>query len=98
MKGQNLVVVGTPFSNEKVCKLIACHVGIPTDEKMQFLEVADDEYKYWINTYKNEDLKNLQLYFIKSDLIQAVGRARLLRNDCTVKLYSCIPLSQAIIE
>lgn len=98
MKGQNLVVVGTPFSNEKVYKLIACHVGIPTYEKMQFLEVVDDEYKYWINTYKNEDLKNLQLYFIKSDLIQAVGRARLLRNDCTVKLYSCIPLSQAIIE
>lgn len=98
LKGQNIVVVGTPHANEKVYKLIACHIGAPTEEKMQFQEVVDEEHKYWLNTYENKILRNLQLYFLKSDLIQAVGRARLLRNDCTVKLYSSIPLPQAIIE
>jgi len=27
--------------------------------------------------------------------VQAVGRARLLRYDCTVKLYASVPLPQA---
>ena len=37
----------------------------------------------------------LILYLIESELIQAVGRARLLRNDCTVTLLSNLPISQA---
>jgi uncharacterized protein YifN (PemK superfamily) len=42
-------------------------------------------------------LREIQLWLIKSELIQAVGRARLPRFDCTVKLYASIPLDQAEI-
>ena len=98
MKGKNILVAGTPHNDETVYKLIATHIEIPTDENMRFLEVEDEEYKYWIHTYENPDLREIQMYFIKSELIQAVGRARLLRYDCTVKLYASVPLSQAIIE
>lgn len=98
LKGKNLLVVGTPHNNEFVYKLIATHLGIDTSDRMEFLEVEDTHYKYWLHTYRNLHLREIQLYFIKSELIQAVGRARLLRNDCTVKLYSSVPLPQAKIE
>ena len=98
MKGEDILVVGTPHNDESVYKLLATHLGIQTDEKMQFLEVEDECYKYWIHTYKTPDLREIQMYFIKSELIQAVGRARLLRYGCTVKLYASVPLPQAEIE
>ena len=40
-------------------------------------------------------LREIQLYLIESELIQAVGRARLLRNDCTVTVLSNLPITQA---
>lgn len=98
MKGEDILVIGTPHNDESVYKLIATHLGIQTDERMQFSEVEDECYKYWIHTYKNPDLREIQMYFIKSELIQAVGRARLLRYDCTVKLYASIPLPQSEIN
>ncbi len=60
-------------------------------------EVEDECFKYWLNTYKDPVLQKIQLWILKSELIQAVGRARLLRYDCTVKLYASIPLEQAVI-
>ena len=98
MKGQNLIVVGTPHFDETVYKLIATHLGIDSKEKMRFLEVEDSYYKYWLHTYTNKDLRAIQMWLIKTELVQAVGRARLLRYDCTVKLYSSVPLEQAIID
>jgi len=64
---------------------------------MYFREVEDEHYKYWLKTYKEPTLQKNQLWILKSELIQAIGRARLLRYDCTVKLYASIPLEQAII-
>ena len=98
MKGENLIVVGTPHFDETVYKLIAAHLGIDVNERMRFSEVEDKYYKYWIHTYENKDLRTIQMWLIKTELVQAVGRARLLRYDCTVKLYASIPLEQAIIE
>jgi len=98
LEGKNLLVVGTPHSNEFEYKLIATYLGIDTDEMMRYQEVEDKHYKYWLHTYESPDLREIQLYFLKSELVQAVGRARLLRYDCTVKLYSSVPLPQASIE
>ena len=97
MKGENIVVVGTPHYNEVVYKLLAAHLGIDVDTKMKFLEVEDSCYKYWLHTYESPKLRQIQLWLMKSELIQAVGRARLLRYNCTVKLYASIPLEQAEI-
>lgn len=97
MKGENLVVAGTPHYNESVYKLFAAHLGIDANVKMRFAEVTDSCCKYWLNTYDEPRLRSIQLWLLKSELIQAVGRARLLRFDCTVKLYASIPLAQAEI-
>ena len=98
MKGQNIIVAGTPHFDETVYKLIATHLRINTNEKMRFLEVEDVCYKYWLHTYENKNLQHIQLWLIKTELVQAVGRARLLRYNCTVKLFASIPLEQAVIE
>ena len=45
-----------------------------------------------MNWYNNEELRNIQLSMIESELIQAVGRSRTLRTDATVQLYSSFPL------
>jgi len=42
--------------------------------------------------FENEELRKIQLSFIESDLIQAVGRARTLRTDAKVEVYSNFPL------
>ena len=37
----------------------------------------------------------IQIWLLSSQLEQAVGRARLLRNDCKVEVYSGFPVEQA---
>ena len=40
-------------------------------------------------------MQNLQLFFIESELEQAIGRARLLNEECTVYVFSNYPCQQA---
>ena len=47
-------------------------------------------------TYTDKILRDIQFYMIESELEQAVGRARLLRCNCIVNLFSDYPLKQAI--
>ena len=63
---------------------------------MRFQEIEYHKCKFWFNTYDNKFLRNVQLWYINSELEQAVGRARILRNKCTVYLYSNFPMKQAI--
>ena len=49
-------------------------------------------------TYADATLRAIQFYMIESELEQAVGRARLLRCDCTVNLFSDFPLKQAELK
>ena len=62
---------------------------------MKYQEIEYNGCKFCFNTYDNKILRNLQLWFINTELEQAVGRARLLRTDCTVYLYSNLPMKQA---
>lgn len=66
-----------------------------SEEKMRYQEIEYNCCRFWFNTYDNKTLRNMQLWFINTELEQAVGRARLLRNDCTVYLYSNLPMKQA---
>lgn len=97
MKGENILVIGTPHLNEFVYKLLATHLSINTDEKMRHQEICEDCFKFWFCTYEKPELRNIQLWFIRSELIQAVGRARILRTNAIVKLYANLPLEQAEI-
>jgi hypothetical protein len=52
-------------------------------------------FRFYFKTFENDDLREIQLQMIESELIQAVGRARVLRNDCIIEVYSNLPLQQA---
>lgn len=96
LSGENVIVVGTPHLSEFVYKLIGYHLGmeIQTDVlAMRRIQYKDYEFNFM--TYKNEALRNLQTFFIGKELEQCIGRARLLRNDCTVLVLSNFPCEQA---
>lgn len=101
-KGENLCIVGTFYKRGEEYKLIAAYLGADVnrseDENPKFRRVEYDNKSFLITTYKEPLLQEIQLYQIHSEMEQAVGRARLLRNDCTVYLFSSFPCNQANID
>ena len=95
LKGQNIAVVGTPHRNPRQYLLMAKALGIDfktTDTTMSNKKIEYNGFKFMMNCYDNEHLRGIQLSLIESDLIQAVGRARTLRTDAKVEVYSNFPL------
>ena len=95
-------IVGTPYKAEQSYKLIACYLGADVnnqdDMRPRVRRVQYAGASFLITTYKDELLREVQLYAIQSELEQCVGRARLLRKDCTVYLFSAFPCEQAEIR
>lgn len=94
LKGIDIAVVGTPHRNNVVYHLYAAILGktSATALKMEYQMVEYNGFRFKFNCFQDEDLRNIQLSLIESDLIQAVGRARTLRTSATVLLYSNFPL------
>lgn len=99
LEGEDILVVGTPYHAEFLYKLAAFSLGMnfDEDEEMSLQLVTYNGYQFKFMTFKDEDLKAVHFWMIESELEQAVGRARLLRNDCNVHLFSNFPLSQSNI-
>lgn len=94
-QGKDLVVLGTPHNVPFMYQLIGEYLGYRTGEKMSVTTVEHNGYTFPIMTFSDPDMRNLQFYFLESELEQSIGRARLLRNDCTVYLFSNFPCRQA---
>ncbi len=95
LAGEDLVVAGTPHRNNIEYLLLAKVLGIDfntTDTKMSYKEIEYNGFKFMFNCYDHPELREIQLGLIESDLIQAVGRARTLRTNATVEVYSNFPL------
>ena len=58
--------------------------------KMQAVEWGG--FRFNFNTFDNKRLQKIQLSLIESELIQAAGRARALREDVEVDIYANLPL------
>lgn len=97
-EGKDIAVVGTPHYNDCCYKLLALALGIDIKEQATYREVEEENFRFWFHTYENTNLRHIQFWFLRSELAQAVGRARLLRNDCTVHLFANLPLRQAEFE
>jgi hypothetical protein len=100
-KGENIDVIGTYHQQEWIYKLFAYSIGLEFDLDAAINPSAIVErngYRFRFAAYDNTALRNIQFYMIESELEQAVGRARLLRCDCTVNLYSNFPLRQASLK
>jgi hypothetical protein len=95
LAGKNLVVVGTPHRNNVEYLLLAKVLGIDfktSDTTMGYKEIEYNGFRFVFNCYDHPELREIQLGLIESDLIQAIGRARTLRTDATVEVYSNFPL------
>ena len=68
--------------------------------KLKYQVVRYNEFMFWFMTFDNdhESLRNIQFWMIESELEQAVGRARLLLENCTVNVFSNFPLMQAHLK
>ena len=95
MKGHDLAVVGTPHRNTSEYVLIAKVLGIDfktTDTTMSVQKIEYNGFRFKMNCYDHDELRFIQLALIESELVQAVGRARTLRTNATVEVYSNFPL------
>ena len=95
LKGIDIAVVGTPHRNNIQYFLTAKILGIDfktTDTTMSHQKIEYNGFRFKFNCFDNKELRNIQLSFIESDLVQAVGRARTLRTSAHVDLYSSFPL------
>ena len=97
LEGEDILVVGTPYHTEFLYKLVGFTMGFDfnEDEEMEAEFVTHNGYRFRFTTFQNESLRAIQFWMIESELEQAVGRSRLLRNQCRVNLFSNFPLSQA---
>ena len=99
-EGSDINVVGTPHYNDVVYRLFAYSVGIDpnSEEELKSRQVEYGNYRFCFKTFSSKEMQQIQLGLIESELIQAVGRARVLRHDCVVELYSNLPLAGSIIQ
>jgi len=96
-KGEDIAVVGTPHKNNYLYFLYANALGVKVrtrDNQIQNQTITRNGVSFKFNTFLNEDLREIQLSLIEADLVQAVGRNRSLREDCTAYVYSNLPLRQ----
>lgn len=99
LKGRNLIVIGTPHQNEFVYKLTGYHLGMAVDQDtLAVRRIRSGGYEFNLMTYKGEELRELQMYYIRKDLEQCIGRARLLRNECEVVVLPNFPCEQAELD
>lgn len=102
LEGKDIAIVGTPFLVPSAYKLIACHMGSDVNRKAdktpKIRRVGYKEYSFLIVTYEDPLLREIQLYSIESEMEQCIGRTRLLRQDCSIYVFSCFPCEQAKIK
>jgi hypothetical protein len=95
LKGKDLLVIGTPHINQIVYYFHAEYMGIDTnaiDKKMEYQTIQWKGMQFKFQTFNNTDLRNIQLHLIEGELIQAIGRARTIRTDAQVQVFSNFPL------
>lgn len=98
LAGQDIAVVGTPHINNDEYILLARALGIkakPEGQQIEYRQIRRNGWEFFFPTYIDEALAEIQIYIIESELMQAVGRARALRNNCTVYVLSNLMLPQA---
>lgn len=96
----SLNILGTNHKSNSLYYLLGAVLGIPVkhpkDREFGRKSVEFNGLRFTFSTFlHNERLSQLQLAIIHGESVQAVGRARTLRYDCRVDLYSNLPLRQA---
>jgi len=93
LAAQNIIIVGTPREHETKYLLYARILNLQyktTEQKNMRCEYNGFEFNFY--AYIDDNLRNLQFKLIEAELVQAIGRARLLWHDCTVTVLSNFPI------
>ncbi len=98
LSGKDFKVIGTPHISNCHYLLFGKLLNIPLSTlnlipKRKLIE--HNGFKYNFYTFEHEELRRIQFYFIEKELLQAVGRARLLDHKNTVFIFSEYPLPRA---
>ena len=95
--GKDIAVVGTPHSKPLFYKLLATELGYikKISYNLNCRRVVRNGYDFKIMSFAEENIQNLQLFLIETELEQAIGRSRVLRKSCTVYVFSNYPCKQA---
>ena len=94
LNGKDMAVVGTPHVPRALVVLYALATEqefVPADLFLEYRQITHNGFRFAFNGYFNNLLK-IQLALIEAEMIQAVGRNRILRQDCTTHLFSNLPL------
>lgn len=94
-RGKDIAVIGLPNLNNVVYGLYAMIIGYIGDVHMCCRRIQYGNCDFRLNTFEDRIIRRIQLWLLSSQLEQAVGRARLLRENCTVTVFSGFPVEQA---
>lgn len=94
-RGKNIAVIGLPNLNNVVYGLYAMRIGYVGNIHMCCRRIQYGNCDFRLNTFEDKIICRIQLWLLSSQLEQAVGRARLLRKNCTVMVFSGFPVEQA---
>lgn len=98
LTGKDIIVLGTPHYNPTQYLLFASAMGIDINTiqtEMREQRVEWNGFRFRFMTYDDPRLQKIQLGLIESELVQAVGRARTLRTNAKVEVFSNLPLKIA---
>lgn len=96
LSGKDLSVIGLPNKPDFVYCLYGMRAGVDLTKtpNMYVQRIEQGSYSFSLNTFMDPTLQKIQSWILSSQLEQAVGRARLLRNHCTVTVYAGFPVEQ----
>jgi len=101
-KNKNVAIIGTPFiPSEHILFLHFCIFNNnPDNIEMDKIQVEANGYKFFIKTFIDEKLQKIHIALINQSMVQAVGRARLLRSDENniMEIYSTFPVEGCMVE
>lgn len=96
LKGKDIAVIGTPHKPEFLYKLMASFLEIDVSGNLYMQEIEYQGCRFRFNTFENEELRNIQLWVVNSELEQSIGRARAISCEVKVHLFSNLPVEQAV--
>lgn len=98
LKGKEIMVVGTPYYEIVRYKLLASVLGIPIDNiNYSIHTVIRNGRSAKFRVLNEPRIRDIQLDLLEGELLQAIGRARALReSNAKVSIYTCFPLPQFV--
>lgn len=96
LKGKDICVVGTPHKPVHAYFFYALAAGLDiktSDSITCHKKVEWKGMRFSFASFENKELQMIQFSLIESDLLQAAGRNRALREDVRTDVYSNFPLS-----